>query len=258
MSLSFPSNPEINDIYSYGNRTWLWNGISWIVQADGVTFLTADEKKWWQYSAAMLDPNACSIKKLTSGTVPTGETWLVWSAWKTKIAGSEIGFIRRVTPGDPPLVLPEGTAYDATFTYDGGTNGAAIAYQKFNAALLASNAGYIDDPKGLFYERVALAHSGPVHQVSILATDSSEHTTNLPTNTGIIITSSWVHDVAWNALHDGIQSNAILIPEVSDSAPWRDASPHLLGINTSVIPKFACRGCGQGEGVAGLTYTMAS
>lgn len=29
MSLNFPSSPIIDQLYSYGERTWKWNGIYW-------------------------------------------------------------------------------------------------------------------------------------------------------------------------------------------------------------------------------------
>lgn len=29
MALNFPSNPSLNDTYSFGDRTWTWNGSAW-------------------------------------------------------------------------------------------------------------------------------------------------------------------------------------------------------------------------------------
>jgi hypothetical protein len=29
MALNFPSNPQLGDVYSEGNRTWTWNGRYW-------------------------------------------------------------------------------------------------------------------------------------------------------------------------------------------------------------------------------------
>ena len=29
MPLDFPTNPTLNDTYSFGNRTWTWNGSAW-------------------------------------------------------------------------------------------------------------------------------------------------------------------------------------------------------------------------------------
>ena len=31
MALNFPTNPNINDVYSSGNRSWIWDGTVWNV-----------------------------------------------------------------------------------------------------------------------------------------------------------------------------------------------------------------------------------
>jgi len=30
MAINLPDNPQINDIFTYANRSWKWNGIAWI------------------------------------------------------------------------------------------------------------------------------------------------------------------------------------------------------------------------------------
>ena len=35
MALNFPSSPSINDTYTYGDKTWVWNGRFWQIQAAG-------------------------------------------------------------------------------------------------------------------------------------------------------------------------------------------------------------------------------
>lgn len=29
MAISFPANPTLNQTYTYGNKTWQWNGTAW-------------------------------------------------------------------------------------------------------------------------------------------------------------------------------------------------------------------------------------
>lgn len=34
-TLNFPSNPTLNQVYSFGGKTWIWNGLGWQLQAQG-------------------------------------------------------------------------------------------------------------------------------------------------------------------------------------------------------------------------------
>ena len=34
-TISFPSNPSLNDTYSYGGKTWVYNGAAWDLQSAG-------------------------------------------------------------------------------------------------------------------------------------------------------------------------------------------------------------------------------
>ena len=33
MPMNFPDNPEVNDEYTVGNRTWYWTGLVWKAKA---------------------------------------------------------------------------------------------------------------------------------------------------------------------------------------------------------------------------------
>lgn len=34
-TINFPSNPQLNDTYTFGTKTWTWNGSAWALQASG-------------------------------------------------------------------------------------------------------------------------------------------------------------------------------------------------------------------------------
>jgi hypothetical protein len=42
MAISFPSNPTLNQTYTYGGTTWYWNSSSWSVQSQTLTNLDAN------------------------------------------------------------------------------------------------------------------------------------------------------------------------------------------------------------------------
>lgn len=35
MVLQFPSDPELDEIYTFGERSWVWNGIGWVLHQEG-------------------------------------------------------------------------------------------------------------------------------------------------------------------------------------------------------------------------------
>lgn len=34
-TIDFPSNPQLNDTYTFGTKTWTWNGSAWALQTSG-------------------------------------------------------------------------------------------------------------------------------------------------------------------------------------------------------------------------------
>lgn len=34
-ALNFPTNPSLNDTYTFGTKTWIWNGAAWQIQTQG-------------------------------------------------------------------------------------------------------------------------------------------------------------------------------------------------------------------------------
>lgn len=220
---------------------------------------SSHEVTYWQKRAAMLDPAATNVRVVqASTTVPAGETWLVWSAWKVKLAGVDLfHYVRHIDGDDSWLALPAGTVVDASYDYGGG-QGAALGFQRVNAALLATNALYTNDPRALYYQRLSAIDSAPVHVIGGAVTDTvTNHEFLFPGGvTQGIITSSSVMDVAWNALiaTSNDQSAFILHPEVSDDAPIRLATPHRIPFRTSIISGMGARGAGLGTGTVALTY----
>ena len=34
-TINFPANPSVNDTYTFGGKTWVWNGAAWQLQSQG-------------------------------------------------------------------------------------------------------------------------------------------------------------------------------------------------------------------------------
>ena len=43
MSLNFPSSPSLNQVYSFGGREWIWNGVAWVSKSTGVNLFYYSE-----------------------------------------------------------------------------------------------------------------------------------------------------------------------------------------------------------------------
>lgn len=36
MSINFPDNPELNEVYDYGTFSWIWNGVAWEINTESL------------------------------------------------------------------------------------------------------------------------------------------------------------------------------------------------------------------------------
>lgn len=251
MPLAFPSNPDVNDIYTYNGRSWVWNGDVWVIKSS--QNLESNEFFHYVNMAAMLDPSALNLIKGASGTVPANERWLVFHAWRVKFGSStKYQYIRQVFPGCNPLILSSGDAYDASYNAGPGTEG-SLTFYKVNSALLESNSLYATDPKKLYYERAFNANNGPLISLGVSITDNGVQTVAIPFSGGYYVTSSSFQDCAWMGFYDGEQTSLTLLPERSDADPFRFASPHLLALHTDIYPSFSARGANMADGTAGCT-----
>lgn len=68
MSLTFPDSPVLNEIYSYGDRSWTWDGTSWninilsnnignasiIISSGAPVNARANQDFWWNSNTGAL------------------------------------------------------------------------------------------------------------------------------------------------------------------------------------------------------------
>jgi len=88
MAIDFPSSPTTNQIYTYGNRSWKYNGSGWIsngvtgVNTSVLTFLTTPTSA--NLAAAISDETGSG--SAVFGTSPTITTAILTGLRETKIA----------------------------------------------------------------------------------------------------------------------------------------------------------------------------
>lgn len=76
MPINFPPTPAVNDVYTFGSRSWVWNGITWKAQRN--IFTVAGENTQIQYNnggvlgaSSNLTYNLSTNTLALSGTDPT-------------------------------------------------------------------------------------------------------------------------------------------------------------------------------------------
>jgi hypothetical protein len=162
--------------------------------------VTGAEQQWWADQAALLDPlayetlNGAGWKR----TVPAGEAWYLVAAGSLDWgAGMMTGYVR---PFDvrTSVMLPAGTKI-------GAAPGQSAAAHICRPALVSSGPRY-EDPRALYFERLARLRSLPITEVVGTVADGAPHGTtahvDLPADFdfGMVVGAS-VYDAAWVTLN---------------------------------------------------------
>lgn len=80
MAINFPLNPNVNDSYTFSDKTWVYNGLGWQLLASGNTFATI----------SYVDGSIANVDALPSQTGNSGKyltTDGTTASWATVEAG---------------------------------------------------------------------------------------------------------------------------------------------------------------------------
>jgi hypothetical protein len=200
--------------------------------------LTQAEQEFWQNQAALLDPAAFTwvIGASFSAAIPSGEIGFLMSAWNASLNGTGQIYLR-----DPraPLPLPGGT------TVRGTTNVGSFAYYCRPAVVVATDTRYTDDPKGLYYARLARLQQLTLYSLDLLtpAAANQLYTVAFPPDfTAALIVGAQCYDASWVGLRDsGAAGSLPLGPEVSDSHEFRWGAAYQLPFLRATFPSLSAR-----------------
>lgn len=218
--------------------------------------MTADEVRFWQEQAALLDPDAYAIVSGAnqSLTVASGEHYYVVSAWYIQATAGH--WFQRHANVNEALILPEGRVL-TTHASD------ALSFIYYcRPSLVVDDAGddryndYQNDPRALYFERMMRLGELTQYTIGAVQTGSSFTETTFPTDfddaLAVHVSS---HDVSWSAI---IHTSGIFAmpmqDEISDSDRTRFASAQLAPFKRTVWPKWKVNGASQSEGRGVLTY----
>lgn len=117
--INFPASPALNDTYTFGGKTWKWNGVGWQLLAS--TIVTAPEDA----SYITMSPEASLTNELVLGTSVIMRGTLA----ARPAAGSAGRLYQVIDSGGERLTRDNGTSWDdlitnaafITGTFDMGT-----------------------------------------------------------------------------------------------------------------------------------------
>jgi hypothetical protein len=210
------------------------------------------EARDFQLKAAALDPRTYTFGD-TNGAdlvVPDGGPWLATNMYRLRFSGDTNESFARKADARDPIMLPPGTTFDQT------PHHATMQYCDPSVVIDPDSpdydARYVNDPKGLYYERLEKLESLALRQTS----------GNLPAGHAIAVevdvnldwgalTEQWgilryisTENLSWMlALNAGATTGANLVAEISDSHSTRlNGFPLLMPFRKTDFTKIRLRG----------------
>lgn len=154
MAADFPTSPTLNQTYTFGGRTWTWNGTGWALVANSISTLAlsgATSGAVTLQAAAVAGTNTVTFPATTGTVVTTGDSGTVTSA-----------------------MIADGTIVNGDVSASAAIAGSKIA-PDFGAQdittsgnVLLTGTGYVDLPAGTTAQRPGTPNSGMVRYNSTL------------------------------------------------------------------------------------------
>lgn len=234
-----------------------WNG--------AFTSSAEAEARDFQLKAALLDPLTYTFGDTDSAalTVPTGKVWLATNIWRVRPAGLTDEMFQRKADSRDPFLMPAGTSFDMTPHH--ATMQYCDPYVVIDPASPDYDKRYVDDPKGLYFERMGKLESLPLRRTSgNIPIGSVLGETDVNLNWGAL-TEGWgiirhisVENLSWMlALNAGATAGVNLVPEISDNHATRlHGFPAMMPFRKTDFTKIRLRGGDYlGNPVGALTTT---
>lgn len=249
---------EVGDTTVSGSAGETWASLTYLGPSSGTVptppLINPDELYYWQVRAALLDPLAYDLYEgsATTGTVPAGETWYVVSGWYVDLGSSRSIFQRMPdAAGENYYALGAGES----FTLSALTADPCIYICK-PKGVIASDARYQSDPRGLFYKRLRRLTELPQYNIGHNNTGATVVSSAFPADFtyGMVVHAS-SHDVAWTILRDTATGAGInLNNEVSDSNRIRFAERVVLPFTRAELSYVESQGVSLPEGTVNVRY----
>ena len=217
-ALVAPNGPASVEWYSY-----------WRKLGDAMRRSLDAEARHFQLKAAALDPRTYVFGETDTDpiVVPADKVYLVTNMWRLKFSGSSEEIFQRKADARDYMLLPAGTTFDATGSH------ATMQYCDPSVVIDPTSPDYdrryTDDPKALYFERLAKLETIALRQTSgtfPLDDPVGEFEVQIDwgalTEQWAIITHISVENLSWMlALAADGDTGVNLVPEISDDHATR-------------------------------------
>jgi len=144
MALDFPNSPSVNDSFSAAGKTWVYNGIKWVLLGTSLSQTVKDGSVTQAKLAAFLSAVTVTTTANRSSAVPspfTGQLVFLTDTKKVQVWDGSLWLNITLAPPEPPTSLSatalSGTSVSVAFTA-GADNGSVLANYKY---ALSTNGG---------------------------------------------------------------------------------------------------------------------
>lgn len=196
MALDFPANPTLNQVYTSGNRSWVWNGTAWIGDPNGFNY-TANR--------VLLGNGANPFQEIAPGTVgniltSNGTTWTSLPSPTPPASPTNVTATASATAGRIDVSWTASQGSTGYTVYYGLTNPVSIANSAGNVTSLTTSAALTGLTGGTTYYIVVVGTNG--YGNSILSSQVTQTANGVPTAPAITAkspTGATSISVSWTA-----------------------------------------------------------
>jgi len=239
MALDFPNSPSVNDSFSAAGKTWVYNGIKWVLLGTSLSQTVKDGSVTQAKLAAFLSAVTVTTTANRSSAVPspfTGQLVFLTDTKKVQVWDGSLWLNITLAPPEPPTSLSAtalgGTSVSVAFTA-GGANGSPITNYKY-----------------------ALSTNGGSSYGAFTALDPADVTSPITISGLTVGTTYHIKLKAVNDMGDSVESSATSVGTLSTPDAPTGLSASNIGATTVTISFTA--GADNGSAISNYQYALST
>jgi len=239
MALDFPNSPSVNDSFSAAGKTWVYNGIKWVLLGTSLSQTVKDGSVTQAKLAAFLSAVTVTTTANRSSAVPspfTGQLVFLTDTKKVQVWDGSLWLNITLAPPEPPTSLSatalSTTSISVAFTA-GGANGSPITNYKY-----------------------ALSTNGGSTYGAFTALDPADALTPITISGLTVATTYHIKLKAVNDMGDSVESSATSVATLAIPDPPTNLSQS--GATTTTVDISFTAGSDNGYAITNYQYALST